>query len=571
MVTALTAETAVNVCYYTNWAQYRPDGGMFKPDKIDPHLCTHINYAFAFVNPAGTDLVPYEWNDVSKWGTSMYAEVNAMKEQNPDLKVLLSVGGWTHGTGGFGPAARTSNTRRVFAKNALAFIVEYDFDGIDIDWEYPAFTGHPTKPGTQADVTNYVALLEELKNRFQPAGLLVTAAVGAPPSRVDTSYPDTARICEALDMVHLMTYDMHGGWESVIGHHSPFTSDGNHPNDLDNNWNVKSSVDYWIASGCPAKKLTLGLGAYGRVFKATTSVVDRLAPGTAKGVKGTYTREDGYMSYYEICNWDSHIDSATQSAVATKGNLWAGFETVASANVKLDYLIEKGMAGVMWWTLDLDDFDGTFCGNGKYPLISGVWKNLQKKLGGHPIVSPTTTTTTTSTSTQRDGTAPTSGNTTTRGTTISPIGTDINGYCQVKGDGLWRSPTSCSKYVQCAQSGAIAVERECVGGLVWNSVKMYCDWKSAIEECTLCDCNETRNSLGTTVKTVKNPITTEVPVDLSGLCPKRFSGYAAYPGDCGRFVQCHGGRTFIKTCPAGTVWNSKINNCDWPRNVPSCN
>ena len=123
--------------------------------------------------------------------------------------------------------------------------------------------------------------------------------------------------------------------------------------------------------------------------KTTTDKVERLSPGTTKGVRGTYTREDGYMSYYELCQWDTHVDAATQSAVAINGQMWAGLETVDSANVKLDFLIERGMAGLMWWSLDLDDFDGTFCGQGKYPLISGVWRNLQSKLNDAPEVSTT--------------------------------------------------------------------------------------------------------------------------------------------------------------------------------------
>ena len=79
----------VLVCYFTNWAQYRNGGdgaGKFTPDKIDPNLCTHINYAFA--NLANGVLAQFEWNDDVN-----YAKVMALKNVNPDLKILLSVGG----------------------------------------------------------------------------------------------------------------------------------------------------------------------------------------------------------------------------------------------------------------------------------------------------------------------------------------------------------------------------------------------------------------------------------------------------------------------------------------------
>jgi chitinase len=542
----------------------------------------------------------------------MYAEVNHLKHQNNKLKVLLSIGGWTHGTGGFSKAAETVASRTNFASNALSFIQEHNFDGIDVDWEYPGFQGGP-KPGHPDDVENHVLLLEELNRVFKPAGLMVTAAFGAPPSRVDESYPETERICNALDMVNLMTYDFHGGWENVIGHHSPFTSDGNHPNDPTNTWNVKSSVDYWIEKGCPANKMTLGLGAYGRVFKATTPEVDRLAPGTTSGVRGTFTREDGYMSYYEICNWNSHIDSATQSAVAINNDLWAGFETVESANVKLDYLIEKGMKGVMWWSLDLDDFDGSFCGKGKYPLIGGVWENLKLKLDGQPSTSGPVTTTvsigsntastttittsttgavttepeTTSETTTEAVTLTTKATTTTTVTgepttttsvskTTRPVIEDLNDYCKAVGDGIWKHPTSCTSYVQCAHGGLVAVERECAAGLLWNSERKYCDWEANVLSCESCDCaagattkgphmTETTVTIETT--TNDNPAPTVDPTDF---CSNSASGLYKYPGNCEKYIQCHNGRSYVQSCSPGTVFNSNNNQCDWPANVLEC-
>ena len=93
------SEALVNVCYYTNWSQYRPGLGKFLPENIDPFLCTHINYAFGFVNEDGTGIKPFEWNDILDYTDGMYKRVTDLKKINPELKVLLSIGGWTHGTG----------------------------------------------------------------------------------------------------------------------------------------------------------------------------------------------------------------------------------------------------------------------------------------------------------------------------------------------------------------------------------------------------------------------------------------------------------------------------------------
>ena len=94
------------------------------------------------------------------------------------------------------------------------------------------------------------------------------------------SYPATQRICEALDLIHIMTYDFHGGWEKTIDHHSPFVTDGKNSENSDPNWAVKPSINYWVSQGCQAEKMTLGLGSYGRGWKAQQKT-ERLAPGDA--------------------------------------------------------------------------------------------------------------------------------------------------------------------------------------------------------------------------------------------------------------------------------------------------
>ena len=84
---ATAAGNRVTVCYYTNWSQYRYGAGKFLPENIDPHLCTHIVYAFAQIDDATHQVKNYEWND-----DVMIKRVMALKAVNPDLKVICSVG-----------------------------------------------------------------------------------------------------------------------------------------------------------------------------------------------------------------------------------------------------------------------------------------------------------------------------------------------------------------------------------------------------------------------------------------------------------------------------------------------
>ena len=64
-------------------------------------------------------------------------------------------------------------------------------------------------------------------------------------------------------------------------------------------------MDYWIENGCSPEKMTLGFGSYGRAFRSNNGgTPQRLQPGNSRGVQGQYTKEDGYVGYFEVCNWD---------------------------------------------------------------------------------------------------------------------------------------------------------------------------------------------------------------------------------------------------------------------------
>ena len=92
---------------------------------------------------------------------------------------------------------------------------QWNFDGLDIDYEYPVDVG-----GVQTDKVGFTELLRELKAAMEPQGFELTIAVAAAPQKIDAGY-EVAKISELVDAVHLMTYDMHGSWESYVDHHAP--------------------------------------------------------------------------------------------------------------------------------------------------------------------------------------------------------------------------------------------------------------------------------------------------------------------------------------------------------------
>ncbi|ROT65545.1 hypothetical protein C7M84_016474 [Penaeus vannamei] len=173
------------VCYYTNWSQYRAKIGKFLPEHIDPFLCSHIIYAFGYMKKGR--LTSFEANDESKDGkTGFYEQVNGLKKQNPKLKTLLALGGWSFGTKKFKDMSSSRYARQTFIFSAIPFLREHNFDGLDLDWEYPK---------GQEDKANFVVLLKELFEAFEAEAnetgnerLLLTAAVPVGPDNIRSGY-----------------------------------------------------------------------------------------------------------------------------------------------------------------------------------------------------------------------------------------------------------------------------------------------------------------------------------------------------------------------------------------------
>jgi len=361
------------VCYYTNWAQYRPGAAKYWPEDIDPHLCTHVIYSFAKI--ARGELAMYEWND-----DKVIPRVMALKKQNPDLKVLWAVGGWNHENGKpgkFSQMVATPEGRKKFIDSTLRLLKKFEFDGFDLDWEYPANRGN-SPPG---DKQRFTLLCQELLAAFKKEAkesgkprMLLTAAVAAGYKTIRTAY-DIPGIAASLDWINLMAYDLNGQWNGVTGHHTGMSSNDH----LD----VPYAVDFWMKGGMPANKIALGMGTYGRAFKLKDESnfgIGAPKHDWEKAAKGRFTRESGFLAYFEICTMGLKVvnDPKLKAPYGHKGRDWVGYDDRASLTYKVNHLIKKlGMAGAMFWALDLDDFKGQFCNEGKYPLMTAVYKALE--------------------------------------------------------------------------------------------------------------------------------------------------------------------------------------------------
>ncbi|KAG7275892.1 hypothetical protein CRUP_009581 [Coryphaenoides rupestris] len=185
-----TATSTKLVCHMTNWAQYRPSSGKFTADNIDPFLCTHVVYALVTIN-SFNQVTPIEWNDEQQYKT-----LHSLKDINPALSNLLSVGGTVNGMSPFIPMVARPESRAVFIMSAISYLRKNNFDGLNLDWEFPGQMGSmPTD-----------------RSRFSE---LQTLLLSNPPSMAHMIH---------LDFVNVMTYDYHGHWEARTAHNSPLYS-----------------------------------------------------------------------------------------------------------------------------------------------------------------------------------------------------------------------------------------------------------------------------------------------------------------------------------------------------------
>ncbi|XP_029006532.1 acidic mammalian chitinase-like [Betta splendens] len=436
------ASSSKLVCHMTNWAQYRPGNGQFTTEHIDPFLCTHVIYNLATIN-IYNQMVPIESND-----EQFYLTLNNLKNVNPDLKTLLSVGGTVNGISPFIAMVAKTESRAAFIKSAISYLRTHNFDGLNLDWEYPGHNGSP-----QEDKERFTLLVMELSKAFENEAkardktqLLLSANAAALASSVDRAY-EVDKISLFLDFINLLTYDFHGSWEAVTGHNSPL-----YPSALDSGshiqHNINSAVSHWMALGAQPEKLLLGFPTYGRTFRLSTGNSGLGAPANGPAEAGPYTRTAGFWSYYEVCAFlpSATVEWISEQTVpyATYASSWVGYDDQRSFSSKVQWMTAKNLGGAHVWTLDMDDFSGSFCSAGAYPLVN----HLRMSMGFPP--KPTTT----------------PGPTTTRDPSAD--------FCRGRPDGLYENSADKTTYFQCFLGNTYL--HRCQSGLIfWDSCKC-CDW-----------------------------------------------------------------------------------------------
>ncbi len=331
---------------------YIPGWGDIDFSAIQAEKLTHVNYAFINVKD-GKVYSEMEQDSV------ILRELVGLKNVNPDLKVLVSVGGATW-SGEFSDVAFTDSSRNVFSESITEFILKYQLDGVDLDWEFPGY-GDGSRP---EDKENFTFLLQNLRSHLNMLELtemrstddpyLLTIAAGS--SEWLVNLMELNEVVGFLDFINVMTYDFKGGWSSVTGHHTNLYPSNHDPG---SKFSASESVKLYLSYGVSPEKIMMGAAFYGRWWSGVTKQNNGLYQSYSGGA-GALTYAGIYVGYLSDPDFKRYWDDKALAPYlwSNKYGIFITYDDPASIRYKAEYIRNKGIGGIMFWEYS-QDYNGS--------------------------------------------------------------------------------------------------------------------------------------------------------------------------------------------------------------------
>jgi chitinase len=304
------------VGYYGLWQQ-----SVYDPRNIDFSIITHVIESAIYPNPDGTlNLTP-------DGAFPVPGLVDAAHQAG--AFAILGIGGGKS----FGQMAASATHRHAFVGNVMALVQRYGFDGIDLDWEFPA-------NGT--DLGSFPHVVGELRAALA-AGQ--TLSIAGPSGNWAAQYYDLAALLPVVDWYAAMTYDYGGpGLTPTADPNAPLYS-------VRGRSSVDATVAYYLARAVPASKLLIGLPFYAWQYNGASALYGMLT--TSAGSKPDYSVIPAMIGN----GWDAHRYLAPQAPYLLKSDGSPGvitYDDPVSINAKCSYVVSKGLGGAIIWSLGQD-------------------------------------------------------------------------------------------------------------------------------------------------------------------------------------------------------------------------
>lgn len=319
------------------------NGNLVETNKIDAKRLSHINYAFVDIKDN------LAWLHNEKTDTVNFRRLNELKKINPDLKIMISVGGWTWSKH-FSDATLTDELTQKFAKSSVDIVEKHNLDGVDIDWEYPGMKGDDNTFRPE-DGKNYTNLFRHLREQLDTLGkktkkkYFVTTAIGG--SREFLQHTEMEVAQKYLDYINLMSYDFDNTYDNLSSHHQNLYAPENKPY----LYSADLTIQNLKKAGVDLSKVVMGIGFYGKGKVVTSTENNGLyqiplrskSGGGYSFIKDSLVNKNGYVRY-----WDE--ESKAPYLFNKKEKHFITYDDEESVKLKCDYIQEHGLAGAMFWT-----------------------------------------------------------------------------------------------------------------------------------------------------------------------------------------------------------------------------
>ncbi|CAG8061960.1 unnamed protein product [Penicillium olsonii] len=347
------------VGYYETWSIRRRCQKRFWPERIPYGVYTHINVAYALIDPTSFEIIPSLTADIA-----LFSRVTHLKRSDPGLKVFIAIGGWTYNNPGpsattFSDLAASESNQMKFFSSLTKFLFKYDFDGVDIDWEYP---GADDRGGRPQDFTNFPRFLKNLKDALKRTGGRDGLSITLPASFWYLQHFDIQNMKKSVDFFNIMTYDLHGTWDKG----NQWTGDS-----LDAHTNlteIQLSLDLLWRNNIPSDQVVLGLAFYGRAYTIADPACTEPGCLFVSGAEaGKCSSEIGVLMNSEIdevivskrptVTWDKR---AAVKMMTWDGDQLVTFDDADTFKQKADFARSQCLGGLTVWAVSHDHTNGTF-------------------------------------------------------------------------------------------------------------------------------------------------------------------------------------------------------------------